>query len=72
MSKDESEDPGALKEALRTVTPGYRGHRDTEMDAIGWTIFVGLVVVMLPLLPVLVVVWLLTKAFDRAARRATE
>lgn len=69
MSQDETEDePGAVKQALRTVTPASKGHRDAEMDAIGWTILVGLVVIMLPLLPVLVVVWVLSKVFGRLGR----
>ena len=73
MSRDETDDePGALREALRTVTPASRMHRDMEMDTIGWAIFAGLVVVLLPLLPVLVVIWLLTKALDRLAGRATD
>jgi hypothetical protein len=66
------EDPGAMKKALRTVTPASRGRRNVEMDTIGWAIFAGLLVVALPLLPVLVVVWLLTKLFGRAADRAGE
>jgi hypothetical protein len=73
MSGNDSEDdPSAMRKTLRTVTPASRGHRNVEMDTIGWAIFAGLLVVALPLLPVLVVVWLLTKLFGRAADRAGE
>jgi hypothetical protein len=73
MSGNDSEDdPSAMRKALRTVTPPSKMHRNTEMDTIGWAIFAGLLVVALPLLPILVVVWLLTKLFGRAADRAGE
>lgn len=72
MSDDDADDPSAVKKVLRTVTPPSRMHRNVEMDTIGWAIFAGMLVVALPLLPVLVVVWLLTKLFGRAADRATE
>ena len=71
MSNDD-DDPNAVKKVLRTVTPPSKMHRNVEMDTIGWEIFAGLFVVALPLLPILVVVWLLTKLFGRAADRATE
>ena len=71
MSNDD-DDPNAVKKVLRTVTPPSKMHRNVEMDTIGWAIFAGLFVVALPLLPILVVVWLLTKLFGRAADRATE
>ena len=69
---DSDDDPGAMRKALRTVTPPSKMHRNVEMDAIGWAIFAGLLVVALPLLPILVVVWLLTKLFGSAADRAGE
>ncbi|EMA46950.1 MULTISPECIES: DUF7535 family protein [Halococcus] len=72
MSQDESDDPSLPRKALRTVTPPSQGHRDTEMDVIGWSILVGLLIVALPLLPVLVIVWVLTRLFDRGADRATD
>jgi hypothetical protein len=73
MSQNDSDDdPSGLTERLRTVTPPSAMHRNVEMDAIGWVIFLGMLVVALPLLPILVVVWVLTKLFGRAADRATE
>jgi hypothetical protein len=58
------EELSAARQVLRTVTPGPRGHRDTGMDAVGWAVFLGLVVLLVPLLPVLALVWVLTKVLD--------
>jgi hypothetical protein len=60
-SSVDAEDAGLLRTAYRTVTPGYRPRSEGSMDAIGWTIFLGILALTLPLLPFLVVVWLLTK-----------
>jgi hypothetical protein len=49
------------KKVLRTVTPGSKGHRDVSMDTTGWVILLGIVVVLLPLLPILMVGWLSLK-----------
>lgn len=62
----QTDDPGAVKKALRTVTPGSKGHPDIEMDTIGWAIFLGIVILLVPLLPFLVIVWVLTKLFGFA------
>lgn len=52
------DDPGAVEKVLRTVVPGSKGHRDTSMDTIGWVILLGVVVVLLPLIPIVLVGWL--------------
>ena len=57
MSQEESDDkPRTARIVLWTVTPPSQMHHDTEMDVIGWSILVGLLIVALPLLPVLVVI----------------
>ena len=56
---------GLARRTYRTVTPPYRGREDREMSAIGWALFLGMVVILLPLLPVLVLVWLVTKLLGR-------
>ena len=40
MSTPEQSDEGepTVTETLRTVTPGYRGREDAEMNAFGWSI----------------------------------
>ena len=46
---------------IRSVTPLAGTHTNEQMDAIGWLVFLGMVIVLLPLLPVLIVVWLVSK-----------
>ena len=58
MSRSQGDDPGAVEKVLRTVVPGSKGHRDTSMDTIGWVILLGVVVVLLPLIPIVLVGWL--------------
>lgn len=73
MSQNDAEDePNGLSERLRTVTPPSGMHRNVEMDTIGWAIFAGILVISLPLLPILVVGWVLMKLFDSLFGRATE
>jgi hypothetical protein len=59
--------PEPAKRVLRTVSPPYRGRPDAEMTTIGWLLFVGMLFVLVPLLPFLVIVWLLTKVADYIA-----
>ncbi|WP_123535791.1 DUF7535 family protein [Halosimplex salinum] len=66
---DESEDPGTATQLLRTVTPGTGYRPDVEMDSLGWALFLGLVILLVPLLPFLIVGWLFTKALDFLARQ---
>ena len=60
----ESEEAGMLTRAYRTVTPEYVGREDVEMDVVGWGLFLGLVVLLVPLLPFLVIIWLVGKVLD--------
>jgi hypothetical protein len=58
MSSAETEptdETPVVKKVVRTVTPGYRSHEDAGMNAVGWTLFLGLVVILLPFLPLLVI-----------------
>jgi len=68
MSDDDSDDEGGLGDTIRAVTPLTKPHRNTEMDVIGWVIFLFLVVLALPLLPVIVVGWVLLKLFGGGGR----
>ena len=63
-----SDDPGTLTKVYRTVTPGYRGRDDTEMNTIGWALFLGVVILLVPLLPFLVVLWVVSKVLDAIGR----
>lgn len=68
-SADEPGDdqPTLLTRAYRTVTPTYRPRGDSEMDAIGWGLFVGLLFLLIPFLPILVAVWAISKVVERVA-----
>lgn len=63
------DDSALLPEPLRTVTPSPRGRRDTGMDLIGWGIFLGILILFLPLLPVIAVLWLFSKLLERIGER---
>lgn len=54
--------------AIPTVTPEYFGRPDREMDVIGWMIFLGLIVLLIPLLPFLLVVWAIDRLTNRVGR----
>ena len=69
MSETDDSTGSALPEPLRTVTPPSRTHPDESMDAIGWAMFLGLVVVLTPLIPIIAVIWLIAKVQD-ALRQA--
>lgn len=69
MSQNQSDDPSALREAIRTVTPATGGRPNVEMDLIGWSVFLGLVVLLVPLLPFIAIVWLISKLAERGERR---
>lgn len=62
--------PEPVKKALRTVTPPFQGRPDAEMTFIGIAYFLGLVILLVPLLPFVVVVWLLSKLTGAVARKA--
>lgn len=67
-----SDDESALQEAMRTVTPEYFGRPDREMDAIGWGIFLGMVILLIPLLPFMIIVWVIAQLTGHADRRLRE
>ncbi|QLH80900.1 DUF7535 family protein [Halosimplex pelagicum] len=65
----EIQDPSVPRKALRTVTPGSKTRPDMEMDSIGWAVFLGLVVLLVPLLPFIAIVWGLSKVLEFLARQ---
>ncbi|QSG04287.1 DUF7535 family protein [Natranaeroarchaeum sulfidigenes] len=69
MSTDDPEDELSVPEkAIRTVTPGVKGKRDPDMDVIGWGLLLGMLVLLVPLLPFIIIVWLFTKLLDLFSR----
>ncbi|MFC6787374.1 hypothetical protein ACFQFH_16320 [Halobaculum halobium] len=60
----QDDDAGLVKTVYRTVTPGYDSHSDDGMNAIGWAMFLGLLVILFPLLPFVALVWGVTKLIE--------
>ena len=55
-------DDGSL---IRSVTPLTGSKPNQQMDVIGWLVFIGMAIVLLPLLPVFVAVWIISKLTGR-------
>lgn len=55
MSQEES---GGV---IRTVTAPYRSRADSEMSIMGMLLGLGMVIVLIPLLPFILVIWVLSK-----------
>jgi hypothetical protein len=66
MSASESEptEKPVVERVLRTVSPRRKDNEDATMNALGWGIFLGLVVILLPMLPFIIIVWLIAKLLD--------
>ncbi len=69
MSDSESDDRRPL---LRTVKPTRIPRPNSGMNAIGWGIFLGMGIVLLPLAPFILIAWLFSKLFARADPRDPE
>ncbi|WP_284006961.1 DUF7535 family protein [Haloarcula pelagica] len=64
----DSESTGSLlPEPLRTVTPLTGNRPDQEMDIFGWGMFLTIVILLVPLLPFIVIVWLISKVTESLA-----
>jgi hypothetical protein len=62
------EEPGVVRRTYRRIAP-YQPHGDAEMDSIGWAMFLGILVLLVPLLPFVLLVWLLEKVVGAIAGR---
>jgi len=51
---------------IRTVTEPYHSRADEEMNIIGMLYGLGLIMVLIPLLPFIVLLWLIGKLTRRA------
>ena len=60
MPSDEDSENGADVDGgdPRTKRPTMQGRPDMEMNVIGWGVFVGTLLVLIPLLPGFFLVWL--------------
>jgi hypothetical protein len=61
-------DPGVVRQTYRRIAP-YQPRGNAEMDSIGWAMFLGILVLLVPLLPFLIIVWILEKAVGAVAGR---
>ncbi len=67
MSTDETapeDDAGLVTKVYRTVTPPTGGHPDSEMNTIGWAYFLLLLILLVPLLPFMIILWVVMKLID--------
>ena len=53
------------EKVYRTVSPSSRDRPDTEMNVIGWAYFLGLLILLIPLLPFFAVVWVASRLLGR-------
>jgi hypothetical protein len=67
-----SNDESTVQETIRTVTPEYVGRPNREMNTIGWSIFLGMAILLLPLLPFMIIVWVIARLTAHADRRVRE
>jgi hypothetical protein len=72
VDETELKQRSTVVDLARTVTPPYGSHPDAEMDTVGWAIFLGMVVLLVPFLPLLLAVWAIGKVFDALLGRETE
>ncbi|MCT9095128.1 hypothetical protein [Haloarchaeobius sp. HME9146] len=63
-AEPEEQQPSTAKKALRTVTKLPGGHPNEQMSAVGLVMFGLLLVIMLPILPVIALVWLVGKVLE--------
>ena len=66
------EEPGAAEKVVRTVTPPYRGHGDSEMNTIGFGYLAILLILLVPLLPFMVIAWAIGKVLDAVSGDSTD
>lgn len=62
---DESEEPAAPSRKI----PSMSGRRDLEMDVIGWIIFIGMVILLIPLIPFVVLLVIVSKLLGLGRER---
>ncbi|MHC3437222.1 DUF7535 family protein [Natrialbaceae archaeon A-gly3] len=56
----------------QTVTEPTPYERTVEMSVFGWIVAIGVALVLVPLLPVILVLWLLSRTIDAGNRETAE
>lgn len=69
MSEAEAEESEAEPADPRTRLPSMQGSRKLEMDVFGWLLFIGILIILIPLLPALVLAIILAKLFRMSGDR---
>lgn len=69
MASESAESPHPVRRVARTVTPPYRGRSNEEMNLVGYLIIAGLLVLLVPLGPFLVLAWLVLRLRRDLKRR---
>ncbi|MFT4890393.1 MAG: hypothetical protein ACI9YT_001308 [Halobacteriales archaeon] len=64
----DSESDSTLVEAIRTVTPPTPNRSNLEMNTFGWGLLLGLVILLIPLLPFVIIIWAISKVLERSQR----
>lgn len=60
------EDDSTLVDAIRTVTPPTPSQSNMQMNTFGWGLFLGLIILLIPLLPFVVIIWAISKVLERS------
>jgi hypothetical protein len=66
---ESGEELTTTQRVYRTVTPSYLGRHDAEMDVIGWSYFLGLLILLVPLLPFILILWVGNKLLKLLTRQ---
>lgn len=64
MSEGTDDDSAESGTALPTTASGGGGRPNLEMSVIGWLVFLGLLVLFLPILPMLALVYVIARFLD--------
>ncbi|WP_410765712.1 hypothetical protein [Haloferax sp. DFSO60] len=60
----DADTPSLPRRIYKTVTPETGTRPDAEMDVIGWSMFLALLMLLLPLLPFIAIVYAVTKLIE--------
>ena len=69
MSEADEEAAEIEPEDPRDRLPSMKGRRNLEMDVFGWALFIGILIILIPLLPALLLALALAKLFGFSGDR---
>ncbi|MFQ3293539.1 MAG: hypothetical protein ACI9PP_000825 [Halobacteriales archaeon] len=65
-SDSAAEEDTTLVDAIRTVTPPTPNRSNLQMNTFGWGLVFGMVILLIPLLPFVVIIWGISKVLERS------